>query len=374
MKILISGGHLTPALAFLDYALLQKQEVVFVGRVFAQKQNQQLSREEQEVGKRNVTFIPFSSGKLNNATPWGALIAMPQICGATLHAWRIFKIEKPDIFVSFGGYLAAHLALVAFLCRVPIITHEQTRTSGLANKFIAWFATAIGVAYEESMSHFAANKTHMVGNPVRRNILDKHAPQPSWFNPKNQKPILYITGGSQGSQIINMTLWQVLPKLTPDWTIIHQCGSPTRTMNYKLELEQRRKSLPLTQQGDYYVFEWLNEAELAWIYRNVQCIIARAGANTVQELLVLGKPAIFVPLLHAHNDEQTKNALAVVESGAAMMISQKEFNGCSLLEAISDFQKHFAGMLRKAKQNQKNFDADADVRLYELVRKVVDEK
>jgi UDP-N-acetylglucosamine--N-acetylmuramyl-(pentapeptide) pyrophosphoryl-undecaprenol N-acetylglucosamine transferase len=371
MKILLSGGHLTPALALLEYALSQKDEVVFVGRLYAQEQTKQLGREKKEIEKRGVKFIPFSSGKIAGLTPWTVCIEIPKVILSFFRAFFILLKERPSVFVSFGGYLAVPLAVAAWVLHIPIVTHEQTRSSGMANKFIAHFASAVAVSYEETIQLFPQNKTHLIGNPIRKQVLNPKVQQPEWFDNKSNKPLLYITGGSQGSQIINMTVWQVLPKLAQEWMIIHQCGNPTTQMNYKMELEQRRKSLPVAHQANYIVSEWLTEEEQAWIYTHAQAIISRAGANTVQELLILGRPAIFIPLLFAHNDEQTKNAQAVVETGAALLLPQKELGAETFLATLSEFKKRYPSLLRKAKLNQKKFDVNADQRLYDLVQKVV---
>jgi UDP-N-acetylglucosamine--N-acetylmuramyl-(pentapeptide) pyrophosphoryl-undecaprenol N-acetylglucosamine transferase len=370
MKILLSGGHLTPALALLDYAVAQKQEVVFVGRLFTQEKNKQRSREEEEVRQRGVKFIPFSSGKIGETSALFLVFELPKVLWSFFVALRIFSTEKPTVFVSFGGYLAVPLMLAAWVCKVPIVTHEQTRSSGLANKFIARFAQAVAVSYEETIGLFPANKTYFIGNPIRRAVIEMKAPQPEWFLSKSGKPVLYITGGSQGSQVINMSVWQVLPKLVQDWVIIHQCGNPTTQMNYKLELEQRRRTLPVAHQSNYIVVEWLNEVEQAWVYRKAMGIITRAGANTVQELLLLAKPAIFIPLLFAHEDEQTKNAQAVVDSGSALLIPQKELSGEKLIATLSEFKRRYTTLVKQAKVNQKKFDLNADQRLYDLVQKV----
>lgn len=369
MKILLSGGHLTPALALLDYALGQHQEVVFVGRTFAQEQTKQLSREQQEVLQHGAKFISFSSAKITTTGILELTLLIPRLLLAFGQAMKIIQSEKPDVFVSFGGYLAVPLAIAAWIFRIPVITHEQTRSSGLANKFIAKFAKYVAISYEETMTSFPTQKTFFVGNPIRKQLLEKKNVQPSWLNTKSQKPLLYITGGSQGSQIINMTIWQVMPKLVQDWVVIHQCGNPTKQMNYRLELEQRQKALPLAHQKNYFVVEWVSAADLAWIYTHAKVIISRGGANTVQELLILGKPAIFIPLLIARDDEQLKNAQAVVETGAALLLPQKELNGENLLALLSEFKRSYPSLLKHAKQNQKKFDLNADQRLYDLVLK-----
>lgn len=368
MKILLSGGHLTPALAFLDYALAQKQEVVFVGRLWAQEQGKQTSFEKQEVEKRNVRFIQFSSGKISPGL--SLLVEGPKVLTSFWKARKIFQQEKPDVFVSFGGYLAVPLALAAWRAGVPIVTHEQTRSRGLANAVIAQFATEVAVSYPDTIQFFPAGKTVLVGNPVRQQIFQKNTPKPDWVTRDLHKPLLYITGGSQGAQVINSTAADVLPELTKDWIVIHQCGKPTHHINNFQKLEERRQSLPKEQQRNYMVREWLSDLEQAWVYGHAHGVLTRAGANTVQELLVLGKPAIFVPLLDARDDEQTKNARVMVDAGAALLIPQKELSGSRLLSTLTEFQDKYQILLHSAQHLQTKFDTTADQRLYEVVQKV----
>src|SRR5258708_4992385 len=130
-KVLVSGGHLTPALALIDYGLTQgDMQFVFVGRDYSQAQTQQKSHEEAEVKQRGIQFISFDSGKLSAFSLLHTLQQGKHFVVSLGHAWQIFQEEKPDVFVSFGGYLAVPLMLVAYLRRIPIVTHEQTRTAG----------------------------------------------------------------------------------------------------------------------------------------------------------------------------------------------------------------------------------------------------
>jgi UDP-N-acetylglucosamine--N-acetylmuramyl-(pentapeptide) pyrophosphoryl-undecaprenol N-acetylglucosamine transferase len=144
MKVLISGGHFTPALAFLDYALQQNDvEVVFVGREFTQVKSQQPSVEKEEVLRRKVKFIPFHSGKMSRPNIVELLGQFVQLLGGVVHAFQIINQEKPDVFVSFGSYIAVPLAFAAWVKRVPVVTHEQTRTAGVATKIIKFFRCSL---------------------------------------------------------------------------------------------------------------------------------------------------------------------------------------------------------------------------------------
>ncbi len=372
MKILISGGHLTPALAFIDYAKkFERDEFVFVGRPYSQIESRQKSHEADEITQRGIKFISFSSGKFSHFGPLYVLQQYVHIIKAFFSARRIFGRERPNVFLSFGGYLAVPLTLAAFTMRVPIITHEQTRTAGLANRFIAFFAKAIAVTYPETAFLFPQKKTVVTGNPLRSQVFLTNPPQPSWISIPPKKPILYITGGSQGSQVINTVVGQVIHQLAIDWCIIHQCGYPNALMHYSRELERKRKMLDKDLQSSYYIREWVNETELAWIFGHTKAIVSRAGANTVHEITMAGKPAIFIPLPTSRGQEQLKNAQAVVNTGAALLLLQKDTDPENFLKTIHQLRRHYSSLLEKAQHNTQLWEKRADQKLYDLVYAVV---
>lgn len=371
MKIMISGGHLTPALAFIDYAQKQQNvELVFIGREFSQMKTKQPSVEHQEVTKRGVKFIPFHSGKLHQPNFFDflrQLIAFFQGLGT---AHQIIRSERPDLFLSFGGYLAVPIALTAKMHGIPVVTHEQTRAAGVANRLIALFATKVAISYPESQADFPSSKTVLTGNPIRP-VLMQTTKRPEWLPAKLPKPLLYITGGSQGSELINRLTSKLLPQLTQEWVVIHQCGKTSATMNAANMLNEHRSALPPQQQTNYFIREWVSEEELAWIYHHVQLIISRAGGNTVQEITFIAKPAIFIPLAFAHRDEQRKNAESLVQTGSAMMLLQQDATPENLLALIQTCQKNYDKLGQAAKENAHLVIKDADHRLFDLITTIL---
>jgi UDP-N-acetylglucosamine--N-acetylmuramyl-(pentapeptide) pyrophosphoryl-undecaprenol N-acetylglucosamine transferase len=375
MKILISGGHLTPALAFCEYAQQDETtELVFVGREFSQTNNKQESVEQEEVEKRNIRFLTLLSGKLSKSSPGEFFIQSFHLLNGVTQAWKILSQEKPDIFVSFGSYLAVPLAIAAWLKKIPIVTHEQTQAPGFANRFIAWLATSIAISVPETSKFFPKKKTIMTGNPIRADLLAQKSTKPAWLPNQIPLAILYITGGSQGSQYINQLIAQLLPELTKEWCVIHQCGKSTQTSNYLQDLEGLKKHLPVDQQQNYFVQEWMTEEDLGWILQHMKLAISRAGANTVQEITLVGKPAIFIPLLYAHHDEQWKNAEVIAKTGAALLLHQEEATPETLLAAINTCVKEYKEFSAQAKQNQELYPRDGAKRLYELVSQAAQTK
>ncbi|MBP7740799.1 UDP-N-acetylglucosamine--N-acetylmuramyl-(pentapeptide) pyrophosphoryl-undecaprenol N-acetylglucosamine transferase [Candidatus Woesebacteria bacterium] len=371
MKIVISGGHLTPALAFIDYVKKNHpdNEIVFIGRTHTQNKTKQVSREKRETTKKGARFISFSSTKLSRNNIFEKIKAVPILLGSTIKSIFILGKAKPDVFISFGGYLAVPITLASWIMRIPIITHEQTRTAGIANKLIAKFADRIAISYEDSFKYFPKGRTILTGNLIRENILAENHQRPSWIEKNPKQPIIYITGGSQGSEIINQTIAQVIKPLTKDWTIIHQCGNATKTRNYKKELLSIKNTLPSAGKDNYYVKEWLSEADLSWVYSNIKIIISRAGANTTEEIARKKIPSILIPLPFSHNDEQLKNAQALSNKNQAILLEQKFLNPKSLLESINLVNKYH----RKFSRNLEMFvqSQNSEEKLYDLVKIVI---
>ncbi len=370
MKILISGGHLTPALAFIEYVQKHYPEVelVFAGRTFSQDRLKQKSQEMDEVKRRNVRFLTIAAPRLNTGSIWERIMGVAQMVVALFRAIIIVTQERPTIFLSFGSYLAVPLAAACALLRVPIVTHEQTRAIGESTKIVSRLAQAVALSHESSREYFSHKRVVVTGNPLRQRLLMSQ-PQPAWISRNSEKPLLYITGGNQGSEVINTTIQQILKSLVKQWQIIHQCGAATTKRNYLQELRKAKSQLPQTHQNEYVVKEWMSEEELGWIYEHTSVVIARAGANTILELAALGVPSILVPLPFAHYDEQTLNARFLADRGGAILLPQKELTPDSLLAALAKAKRHTRSM--KAKLKEVAVPTDGSARLYQLLVEVV---
>lgn len=372
MKVVISGGHLTPALAIIDYARQHypQDEFLFAGRLYSQPTLRQRSWEKQEVSQRGVKFLPFNAPKLSG--PWWQLpLVAVDFLSATWRSYQLLRRYRPDLFLSFGGYLAVPFALAARLQGIPVLTHEQTRVVGVANQWIIRLADAVAISFPETAKKLRHRWVEVTGNPLRPALLLPHSAQPEWLPQQlPAKPLLYITGGNQGSQCINVLVQQALPQLLKDWWIIHQCGSATTVMNYKRSLEKTKVSLPVNIQTHYYVREWVSDQELGWIYRQSAAVLSRAGANTVSELITMGRPALLIPLPQAHDDEQLRNAELMADAQAALILPQRDASAQSLVSKLNQVRKKIHAMQRQAVLLQDQLPTNAAQRLYLLARQV----
>ena len=373
MKILISGGHVTPALALIDYIQQEKPatKIVFVGRQFSRRELQQPSVEEAEVRARGVTFHPFDSGKLDWTKPLLLPLQAALVLRSFYAAWQLMRREDPDVFLSFGSYLAVPLAVVAKLRGKVVVTHEQTRTVGLATRIVSWFADWIAVSHAETASEFAEARTTVTGNPLRAELLKEKHPRPSFFPASCSKPILYITGGSQGSLAINQIVAKVLGELTEHWTVIHQCGKAAASRSPLLELLAVRDLLSPEQQQRYFCLEWISGSDVAWILQNADLIVGRSGANTVEEVSYFGVPAVYIPLPFARQNEQLRNAEAAVQNQAALLLPQEELTAERLLEVIVLAKQELKSLRAAAQTHRKDVLSDGAARLYALIEAAV---
>ncbi len=355
MTILIPGGHLTPALALIEYLEEARSDVqiVFAGRKYSQDQLLQESHESHEVGQhRNTRFVLF-------AAPRGvkSVLSLFRMLKAVWQAFSLIQDEEVDVLVSFGGYQAVPFAVAAAVRGIPIVTHEQTRVIGYATRFIGQFAQRIALSFESSRSllpHSLQHKAYVTGNPLRPG-LRKLASQPGWWC-QDKVPVVFVTGGNQGALVINQVIKELLPVMLSKWIVIHQCGNATIQHNYQEELHATVRLLPTALQQRYMAKSWFTESELAWIWQHATVVVGRAGANTITEFVHFGVPAILIPLPTASQDEQTKNAEPLVSTGAARSIPQSALTPAvlhdTLQEAIDknqDYRRH----LEKHRYNDK---------------------
>lgn len=374
--ILISGGHLTPALAVIDQAEIEKKSFrfVFLGRTYSQEHSKQLSHEQEEVEKRNITFIPTIAPKFHKTYWWRNLSEIGKWYPALKIAWQTVSTYKPDVFISFGGYLAFPIALVCRVRNIPILTHEQTTSVGLANKFIAMLSTKVAVSHKSTQELFPEHKTVLTGNPVRPSLLKTIRKKPSWIKKTPDKPILYITGGNQGSEILNTVVAQTMSKLASKWFVIHQCGNPNTNTNYEKRLQQVADSLHPTHRNSYIVRAWIHEEELSWILSQARLVVSRSGANTVKELTIHEIPAVFIPLPFSHNNEQYKNAEMLEKAGSAVILPQHKLNPETFLDTIHQVSRRHRSMSQKAALLKSDMILDGASRVIQVVETMFKEK
>lgn len=330
MKILITGGHVTPAIAVIEE--IQKKfpdwEIVFVGRKYAMEGEREVSAEHRLISDLGIRFLPLATGRSTS------VISLLKIPFGFVQAFWYVTQEKPAIIVSFGGYIALPVVIAGWIQRIPSITHEQTRTVGGANYWIAKVAKKVCVSFPDMIDTFPKEKTEFTGLPLRRDLFS--VPKKSLFSLSVRYPLLYVAGGATGSESINTCIFSMLPELLMKYTLVHQTG-------YSSYLNARERShlLPKDQLPRYHIFPYISVYDLSWIYHHANLYIGRSGGNTVGELAALGKVAILIPLPWSARNEQEKNAQWLVEAGSAIMLPQRDVPD-QLLQKIEEILSNFA--------------------------------
>ncbi len=228
---------------------------------------------------------------------------------------KIIKEFKPDIAIGTGGFASGPLLKMANVKKIPTLLQEQNSFPGITNKWLAKNSDKICVAYDHLERFFPKEKIIKTGNPVRQDLLtikNKRSTANAAYELKEEKLTLLVLGGSLGARRINQLIEEKLLFFEEqNLQIIWQCGS--------LYYEQYKK---YNEKENVQVHAYLDTMDLAYAAANI--IISRAGASSVSELCIVGKPVLFIPSPNVAEDHQTKNAQAIVEVGGALMIKEND--------------------------------------------------
>lgn len=334
--ILITGGHLTPALAVIEQLRKGDWHIVYVGRMYALEGDTTRSAEYTIITSCGIPFQSLTSGRLQRTFTIHTLSSLMKI---TIGFWQsigIVRRHKPSVVISFGGYVALPIAVVAWLFGIPVITHEQTMRPGLTNRIIGRIAHTVCISWPDTQRFFPSNKTICTGNPLRASLFTSRS---AIKELRIDKPLIYITGGSLGSQSINAVVFDVIPLLVRRFCVIHQCGQAGGKRDYHTALQLHRK-LPHDQQMRYYPTPFLEPEKIGWVLKKSMMVIGRAGANTITELIAFRKPAILIPLPWSGEGEQRVHGQFLAHIGVSIVLPQQEFNAATLMQAIEKIYAH----------------------------------
>lgn len=346
MKVLITGTHFTPAVATIEeLKKFADVKIIYVGRETTQEGDKTPSVESAVLPKAGVKFIPIITGRLQRSFTIYTIPSLLKIPFGLLQALYIILSEKPDVILSFGGYVSVPIVITGWLFSIPIIIHEQTLISGLANKISAYFADKIAVSFKGS--EFKGDKVILTGNPTRQEIIEISK---SGSGKRSDLPTILIAGGNQGSHVINLAVEQILNKLLKLADVYHQTGD-SKFKDYE-RLQEKKDDR-------YKVFKFIS-TEWAGILSKSDLVISRAGINTLSELAILGKPALLIPI---PNKEQNKNSKFFEELGFVQVLPQSKLSGENLLKQIKLLLGDLKSLKERAKKAKKIIIPDAAKRL-----------
>jgi UDP-N-acetylglucosamine--N-acetylmuramyl-(pentapeptide) pyrophosphoryl-undecaprenol N-acetylglucosamine transferase len=275
-----SGGHVMPALTVVRALKQISPDFSFysIGSYYG--------IESDLFVKEGLAYKAISTGKLRRYFSWQNFTDIFRLVLGLLQSYfYLLRFSKKDsVLFCTGGFVIVPVVIAAWLQGKRIVVHEQTSRVGLANKIASYFASRVLVTFESSLNFFPKEKTIQAGYPLRLEILSP----PSLENyaiaklNRENRPILFLTGGGNGSKLLNEVLKECLDDIADTYFIIHQCGSQFVDDYRNLETD------------NYKVFAFINE-EMVSLLNQANVVISRAGAGTVVELLSLGKPSIFIP-------------------------------------------------------------------------------
>ena len=316
-----TGGHLFPAQALAELLLARGRKVVFVTDDRAAQYGGALA---------HVDTHRVPSGTPTRQGAAGKALALVRLAQGTLKARSILKRLNPAVVVGFGGYPAAPASLAAGLVGAPLAIHEQNAVLGRVNRLLVNRAAVIATSLPDTVGigAKAAGKIRLTGNPVRPAILERR--DASYVMPTSDGPIhLLVTGGSQGARTFDQTVPAALAALP----------QPLRA---RLRVTQQVRPEGLDAARTVYHAAGIEAvlapfiADMATVLAEAHLAIARAGASTVAELTVLGRPAILAPYPYAADDHQTANARRLTEVGAGWLMPDAEMTTEALTARLTE--------------------------------------
>ncbi len=315
IRVIISGGgtggHIFPALAVAGAlkSMNQDTKILFVG-ARGRMEMEKVPAAGYEIIGLNISGFNRSSVLSNIKVPF-------LLFSSLLKAGSVIRKFRPDVVVGVGGYASGPVLFMATLMKIPSLIQEQNSYAGITNKILGKRVQRICVAYDRMDKYFPADKIVLTGNPVRREILsvkELREEALKWFRLDPHRRTLLVIGGSLGARTINKSIisgWKEL--CDAGLQVIWQTGK---------QFIRTAEGVEKESDGMIKVHEFISRMDLA--YSAADLIVSRAGASSISELAIAAKPVILIPSPNVAEDHQTKNALALTEKNAALMIRDEQ--------------------------------------------------
>lgn len=310
-----TAGHVTPNIALMEALVEDNWVVNYVGS------NKGIER--QLIAPLGVPFHGIATGKLRRYFSWQNFIDPLFILWGFLQSLVLCLRLRPDVVFSKGGFVAVPLVVAAWVCRVPVISHESDITPGLANKLALPFSRWICVNFPQAAAHLPVGKVVVTGSPVRSSLLHGDAARGrAALRLDASKPLLLVFGGSLGASVINRVVRQALPALLQSFEVVHVAGAGN--------LQADLNGVPGYVQREYI------HAEFGDVLAAADLVLSRAGANSIYELLITRTPHVLVPLTAAASrGDQLVNARVFQQAGMSEVIYEQDLTPEVLLAELS---------------------------------------
>ena len=305
-KIALTGGgtagHITPNLALIPELKKRQFDITYIGS--------KNGMEKEIIESKNIPFFGITADKLRRYIDVKNLMMPVNVLKGISEATKILKENKVDIIFSKGGYVSVPVVIAASRLRIPVISHEADFTPGLANKIATPLSKKVCCNFEET-AKMLGKKGIFTGCPIRNEILNGDRKKGLEFlNFNNDKPILFVSGGSLGSAYINNLIRKNLPAMLKVINVVHSCGK--NKLDNSIHLDGYRQ------------FEMIR-SELPDVFAASDYIVGRAGANFIFELLALKKPSLLIPLsTKASRGDQILNANSFMKKNYSLVLLEED--------------------------------------------------
>nr|WP_312578799.1 undecaprenyldiphospho-muramoylpentapeptide beta-N-acetylglucosaminyltransferase [Sedimentibacter sp.] len=371
MRVLITGGgtggHINPALAIAQKVKSKdaSNTILYVGT--------KTGMESELVPKEGFEFKSVTAKFLQRKISIENIKTLFASAKGIIEANKIIREYKPDIVVGTGGYVCGPVVLAASLKKIPTVIHEQNVFPGITNKLLAKVVDVVGISFEEARKYFPENIRHklvMVGNPVRKDILDSDRKKSRrFYNLKSDDILIYSFGGSGGQLSLNRAILDVIKKYNGKFNVklIHVTGKRLYD-SFNDEL----KSANLDIKNNIEIKDYMYDAPTALSASDI--VIGSAGAITIAEITAIGVPSILIPKTYTAENHQEYNARALEKKGAAKVILEKDLDGKKLIKAIDEIIENKNTLNTMALNSKKLGNVDAEEKIYNAMQNVINSK
>ncbi|MBP5491140.1 MAG: undecaprenyldiphospho-muramoylpentapeptide beta-N-acetylglucosaminyltransferase [Lachnospiraceae bacterium] len=313
-----TAGHVTPNIALIDRLKEEGFEISYIGS--------KTGIEKELIENIGIPYYAISSGKLRRYFSMKNFTDPFRVLKGCSEAKKLMKQLKPDVVFSKGGFVSVPVVRAAGKAKIPTVIHESDMTPGLANRLAIRYATKVCCNFTETLEHVKGKGLH-TGTPIRKELFSgtKEAGL-AYAGFDGNKPVILVVGGSTGAVRVNEAVRAALPKLLPEFDILHLCG---------------KGKMDTSVSGKGYEQREYCDKEMKDVLAMADIVISRAGANAICELLALHKPNLLIPLsAEASRGDQLLNAASFEKQGFSMVMQESEITPESLTEAVGELYRN----------------------------------
>lgn len=343
--IVITGGHHSSALEVIKELRSKNPNIniFWYGHKTSLQGSKNETLEYQEIKALKIPFYNLQAGKFYKTLNPVRILKIPL---GFFQALFLLLKHKPEVILSFGGYLGVPVVLAGWVLGIPTVTHEQTVVIGHANKLISKFADRVLYTWDESLKHIPSKKAVKTGLPLREELTK---PKHEKYISDNNLPTIYITAGKTGSHIINEAVLSIIKELLKVANVIHQTGAHSGYKDHE-KAASRYEEFADDVLGKYFIEKFIFSEDIGDAYHQADLVISRSGAHTILEVMRLNKPCLLIPIPWSSHNEQEKNARLVERSGLGYVMKENEIKNAQF------FLKVIKEMLTKLDAYKCSFD------------------